>query len=68
MRHVLSRVSAWLPYVLLGPISGPLAVGMMRSARSRRWMMTAVYAVAIVEAWALLAAAEVYFGAQLLNA
>jgi hypothetical protein len=64
MRSVFSRVSSIVPYALLGPISGPLALGMVRSARDRRWLMATVYAVAMVEAWALMAAASVYLGTQ----
>lgn len=65
MRSVLSRVRAWLPYAFLGPISGPLAAGLVHSAKSRRWAMAAVYAVAMIEAWALLAVAEAYLSSRL---
>lgn len=46
-----------IPIILLGPITGPLALGLMGCINARRYVMASVYAAAIIMTWALLIAA-----------
>ncbi|HEX7758364.1 MAG TPA: hypothetical protein VF459_02600 [Caulobacteraceae bacterium] len=41
-----------LPFLVLGPFTGPLAAGLVHTARNGRYWMASVYALGIVEVWA----------------
>jgi hypothetical protein len=49
-----TRLKRLLPYLVLGPVSGPLMAGLVGCVRDRRPWMAAVYAVALVEFFVLL--------------
>lgn len=55
-RHVSAakRLRRWVPYFLLGPVTGPLAAGVVRSLRARQPLLAGLYAFAVVEAWVVL--------------
>jgi hypothetical protein len=38
-----------LPFLLLGPLTGPLAAGLVFAVRAGRFGMAAIYAVGVVE-------------------
>jgi hypothetical protein len=40
-----------LPWMLLGPLTGPLAFGLRACIERRRFAMAAVYALGLVEVW-----------------
>ena len=48
------RIGELTAYASMGPVSGPLAAGMVRSLRNRRPVLAGLYAVALVEAFFLL--------------
>lgn len=48
------RLARFAGYAALGPITGPLAAGLTRSLRAGHPVLAALYALAILEAWALL--------------
>ncbi len=41
-----------LPFLVLGPFTGPLAAGLFHTAKAGRYWMASVYAVGILEVWA----------------
>lgn len=45
-----------LPFLVLGPFTGPLAAGLFHTARAGRYWMAGVYALGLVEVWAGLPA------------
>ena len=51
-----SRFARFLPYLLLGPLTGPLAAGMVRAWRSGDRLLSSLYGVSILTTWAGLAA------------
>jgi hypothetical protein len=50
------RLIRWAPWLLAGPITGPLAAVAVAYARAGRWGMAAVCAIGVAEAWTLLPA------------
>ena len=42
----------FLPFLILGPLTGPLAAGLVHTVRKGRYAMAAVYSLGIVEVWA----------------
>ena len=52
-KRVLKRLAPWL---LLGPIAGPLAEGAFRSLREGQTVLAGLYALAIPMAWLVLVA------------
>lgn len=44
---------AYAPWLLAGPVTGPLAAGALFYARRGRWGMAVVCAVGIIEFWVL---------------
>jgi hypothetical protein len=52
--RALTRLAA---YAALGPITGPLAAGLVRSLGRGEHLLTGLYLAAIPAAWSLLAAA-----------
>lgn len=50
----MRSVKRWIPYVLLGPVTGPLAAGVMRSLRAGQPFLAGLYAFAVIEAWVVL--------------
>jgi hypothetical protein len=48
------RLPRWAPYAILGPITGPLTLRLVRSLEARRPLLASVYAVAIVETYVIL--------------
>lgn len=44
----------WAPFMAMGPVSGPLAEGVVRSLRNRRPVLAGLYAIALVETFLLL--------------
>ena len=53
----MSRTARLLLCFSLGPITGPLVIGLTRSIRERRHVMAGVYGLAILETWVLMGAA-----------
>jgi hypothetical protein len=45
----ISRLAGVLPFLVFGPITGLLALGMLRNLKHRRLFMSGVYALGIVE-------------------
>jgi hypothetical protein len=45
----MKRIPPWMAYAALGPISGPLAAGVVRNWRKGARVLAALYVVAIVE-------------------
>jgi len=46
--HAIKRLGPWL---LLGPITGPLAEGIFRNLRAREYALAVLYGVALYVAW-----------------
>ena len=46
----MKRAFAWASYVALGPISAPLAAGVVRNWRKGQRVLAGLYAIALVEA------------------
>jgi hypothetical protein len=49
-----SKLPRWAPYAILGPITGPLTLRLVRSLEARRPWLASLYAVAIVETYIAL--------------
>jgi hypothetical protein len=49
--------SSWVAYAALGPVSGPLAAGVVRNWRKGRRLLAGLYVVAMVEAAVLASVA-----------
>lgn len=47
----MKRTLILLPLLALGPLTGPLTMGVARYARRRRWGMAAVCALGLAEVW-----------------
>lgn len=45
------KALAWAPWLLLGPVTGPLAIGCVVAWRADRRWMAAVYALGMAEVW-----------------
>lgn len=41
----------WAPWLLLGPLTGPLAIGCVAAWRADRRWMAGVYALGMAEVW-----------------
>jgi hypothetical protein len=50
----MARWKRLAPYFVVGPISGPLLAGVVINFRERRFVLSALYAVALVEIALLL--------------
>lgn len=50
----MRRLRSVAPYIALGPISGPLVAGVVRSLRGGHVVLAGLYAFAAVETWILL--------------
>jgi len=56
-RHVsgaVKRFRGLIPYILLGPISGPLTAGVVRNFRAGQRFLAGLYALAMLEVWIVL--------------
>lgn len=51
------RIALLASYASLGPITGPLVAGVVRSAKRREWVLCGLYVAAIPCAYVLLGAA-----------
>jgi hypothetical protein len=49
--HLMSRIRRIAPWLLLGPISGPLAKGFCRSLRRGERVLAGLYLVAMTATW-----------------
>jgi len=49
----MKRMPTWIAYAALGPVSGPLAAGVVRNWRKGERVLAAFYAVAMVEFFVL---------------
>jgi hypothetical protein len=61
-----SRWRRLAPYLLLGPVSGPLVAGIVFSLRAHRPVMAAIYAVGLLEFVILLPLLAAQLGAQVI--
>jgi hypothetical protein len=61
-----SRLKRIAPYLLLGPISGPLAAGAVFNFREGRPVLGSLYAIALVEIAILLPYVTATLGLRLL--
>lgn len=50
----LRKILYWAPFTAMGPVSGPLAEGMVRNLRKGHRVLAALYAVALVETFFVL--------------
>jgi hypothetical protein len=62
----LSRFKKFAPYLLLGPITGPLAAAMVHNFREGRPVLATLYGVAMVEIIVLLPVITTALGVRLL--
>lgn len=62
----MNRLLIWAPFLLLGPVTGPLSAGMIFYARRHRWGMASLCGGGIAVFWVLgpsvLAALLAYIG------
>lgn len=65
-RQALIRWRRLAPFFLLGPITGPLAAGVVFNFREGRPILATLYAIALVELTALLPVIVAVHGAKLL--
>ena len=49
----MNRLLIWAPFLLLGPVTGPLSAGALFYARRGRWGMAVVCAIGIIAFWVL---------------
>lgn len=61
----MSRFKRMAPYLLLGPVTGPLAFGLVASLRDRHPILAALYALAILEFWLVTPLLVARLGLQL---
>jgi hypothetical protein len=50
----MKRLRSLAPWLLLGPITGPLMAGVVRSLRGGRPVLAGLYGFAVLEAWLVL--------------
>ena len=48
------KLPRWAPYLVLGPITGPMALRLYRSLEARRPVLAGLYGLAILETYVLL--------------
>jgi hypothetical protein len=64
--QVLVRLKRLAPYLLVGPVSGPLLAGVVFNAREGRPVLAGLYAIALVEFTLLLPYVIASLGLKLL--
>ncbi len=47
----LRKALVWAPWLLLGPLTGPLAIGLLTAWRAQRRWLAAAYALGIGSVW-----------------
>jgi hypothetical protein len=62
----MSRLKQIAPFFLLGPISGPLLAGLVLNRREGRPVLSALYAIALIEYTFLLPALVAKLGLKLI--
>ncbi len=62
----LSRLKKYAPFLLMGPISGPLAAAMVHNFREGRPVLASLYGIAMVEIVVLLPVITAALGIRVL--
>ncbi|MBT9472716.1 MAG: hypothetical protein V4514_22445 [Pseudomonadota bacterium] len=63
----MSRIKRLGPFLLLGPISGPLVAGVVFNLREGRPVLASLYAMALAEFTFLLPVVTAHLGLQLVS-
>ena len=50
----MRRFRSLVPWLLLGPVTGPLLAGLVRSLRTGHPILAGLYAFAVLETWLIL--------------